>query len=1177
MSNFTEAQQNAINIIDKHITISAGAGSGKTEVLVNRFLHILEQGIKDSRPIRPEQILAFTFTRKAATEMKERIRKALLDKLDTCKPTDKEYYQWQEYVNRLEQCHIGTIDSFCTTVLREHPVEAGIDPSFTVAEEYEQRLLKEQLVQEYIKKSINDRVPAVRLLSDYYGVTNFKRMLEQLRPQSKQVLAHSYEELELTYRASLAPLPELIEELMAKLEQIAELGPETTKNADKLDFYQEILESLEEIKLELDQKESGLLNYYVKGIDLKGCRHEGFKELVKAVRELQGQYLLLLANMAAISKEHRLEDEEPRSLLQCWYEVLQQLELVVAEGLESREIFSFDSILGKALELLKIPAIRKQYHEKFRYLMVDEFQDTNEPQKQLVYLLAGDSDHELSSSASEVKLFVVGDPKQSIYGFRGAEVNVFQELQEDIVAKDGQKINMYDNFRSSKAILETVNTVFAELMQEGSVAFEELKPNIDLDSIEGLEGEADKPEFMAVENFVQGEGTPTALARASEAEAIARKIVWLHHKGYRYYADENYQYQVEEENGERAIGVPYNKINILLSRLTHVGELTSAFRRYNIPYQVLNGRGFYEQQEVLDLLHLFQVLVNHRRNVELLGVLRSPYFGLDDETLTRLYLTKEKGECLWDRMLVYPEGTLEEPQRGLLVRARNLLVELEEAARNLPLATLWTKVKGLLELEAVNSRQEDGQQKLANVKKLEQLAWDFAAKYNGTLGSWQQYIAEWRAAEQRETAANLESNNAVTIMTIHGSKGLSMDTVFLPQLDSKGHSDTRECGYGVLRSESGKVWPALGIKTKVNKVLGNTGILELVKELDKAAESFEATRLLYVAMTRAKFRLYMSGAYKSNSESENWFNKLYDIFSASESGCRVVHITSEEDLPELFDNKPEKQALELQPKMLAPLVGFAQLKQLNFTPSMLESYIFCPRSYYLEYTKKLPRFRDLEAIGQEAKASGKLPAWVIGHLVHRALELFGTEEFQLPEEAYKQALKDENLVGIKGAEKAKAIFDNYIASELFRSIPQQHQREQDIEFIYSEDLRFYGTIDCLYEEEDGFVVIDYKARKAPEEGMAPEGYAYQLAIYKAWVEQNNPGKRVKKAALHFLQEDSIVEVKLEDEAAFEKAVALARTISDEASEESYPCKGTENGCKYCDFAYICPKGSAIIE
>lgn len=1182
MSNFTPAQEKAIKTIDAHVTISAGAGSGKTHVLVTRFLHILEHSLKQGKPVRPEQILAFTFTRKAATEMKERIRASLLKKVEEPGLTDRDKTLWQSYADKLEQCQIGTIDSFCTTVLREHPVEAGIDPSFAVAEEYEQKQLQEELVQNYLKKSIDKATPAVRILSDYYGVTNFLRMLEELRPQSKLLLTHSYEELEQTYLASLQELPQLIARLKTGLEQLVVTGLRAGLKDAQLENIQELQENLEEVKLQLDQEQVDLLNKHLNAIRLSSGKKEeylAYKAVVNQLREEKAQLLLLLANKEAILKDKCLEeDQEPKALLQCWYEVLQQLEAVVTEGFTAREIFSFSSIEEKALELLQLPTIRHGYHEKYRYLMVDEFQDTDELQRRLVYLLCGEEETKLPPSDQGVKLFVVGDPKQSIYGFRGAEVNVFQDIQEEIVRQGGEKIDMYDNFRSTKAVLETVNKVFEPLMSIGSVAFDPLNSNFDINEIAAIKGQGDKPEFLAVESFREGVGTPAALAKASEAEAIARKIAWLHKKGYNYYEGDNFQYRVKEEGGAPVLGVPYNKINILLRTLTNVGAITEALKRYKIPYQVLNGRGFYEQQEVLDLLHLFQVLVNSRRNVELLGILRSPYFGLDDETLTRLFLDKEKEASLWEQLLKFDAVRLVEPQQSLLVRAREILLKLQEAGNTLPLALLWQQVKSLLQIEAVNSRQEDGDQKLANVRKLEQLALDFAAKHNGTLSSWLEQVAAFRAAGQRETAANLESNNAVTIMTIHGSKGLSMDTVFLPQLDARGHSDTREICYGSLE-QAGYRQPALGIKTKVDQVLSNTGILEVVKEVDKESESYEATRLLYVAMTRARFRLYLSGSYKETSQSENWFNQLYDLLeeAGEEMPYRKVHIQGEEDLPEQVDIESEVVAPALQKDMLKPLPGFEVNRLLDFTPSMLESYLFCPRNYYFEYVAKMPRFRVIDLLTPEQRSTGKLPAWVTGKLVHKALELLGTEDYLEPEQAFKQALKEEGVSTINGTEKAKLIFYHYINSDLFRTIPQQHQRELEIEFQFNEELSFRGTIDCLYEEEDGLVIIDYKARRAPEDGQPPVGYAYQLAIYKAWVEQQYPHKPVKKAALHFLQEDCIVEIQLKDPEALRKAAELAKTISDQDREELFPCLGSNFGCRYCDHAYICGQGRAIIE
>ncbi len=1096
MADFTPQQLQAITAIDTNVAVSAGAGSGKTRVLVERFLHILQRGLQQGEHISAGEILAITFTRKAAAEMKERVRRSM-DVLAHTDAANRAF--WQQQLKELERAQITTIHSLCNRLLKENPVEAELDPSFQVADEFEGNKFVSDCLKKYFLTALRTNDADVQRLTAAYGAFGVLRQLQSLLPQLDEIAA--CEDIGAFYRRSIEQEEAVKDELCQLLQELTARRGEV-KTGSQSAQLQRLAENIMQVLDGIRQETADMAPYDTyAGVLAANTR---LKELVKEMRQLREQLELIRADKAALP------------LAECWQRVAAAFADFLQQQRQEGDFLSFDDLENYALNLLQQhPRLCSSYQQKYRYIMVDEFQDTNEKQKRLIYLLCGGDCEKLLGS----RLFVVGDPKQSIYRFRGADVSVFAKVRRDIEASGGSIITLNDNFRTADTILAACNEVFTELLGidvNDDIFFEALNPHIFSQK---------KPELVQLVYSKEQEGE----RRQLEAAAVAERIEALH--------------------GE---GSNYGNIAVLLSAMTRCEVLTAALEARQIPYQVIDGKGFYERQEVLDLLNLLQAVHNKHCSLELAGVLRSPYFGLDDETITQLFL-QEGNTCLWDSLMTADMAAVKKSQQPLLLRAQKVLTMLRRDAALVDLQQLWQRVWQLLEPDAVMALQQNGGAKLANAVKLRRLAGEYSSSKQGTLASWLAYVRELMEAGARETAANLDADDAVTIMTIHKSKGLEFDTVILPMLDARTQSDTTEI----------KFHARLGVGVKAvlaDGSMAESSVLNEIKETDKQLQKEERKRQLYVAMTRAKNRLIMSGTFCADRESkaENWFSSLKSVLADS---SLVEFKTIEADaLPEItaVSEQSELKCIpdEAMLKAAAPLVMYDESGRRMFSATALQTYLYCQRRYFYQQL-------GLPACDEAGGQGGKLPAYITGLIVHMALERYRGDENR----AFQTAADRYAAGSAELAEQAKQLLHNYLASSLYQAIPHDHQREVKFTFAQQE-LLLTGVIDCLAGNEDGsLTIIDYKTGKPPENGSVPRGYVYQLALYKAAAEHLY-GRPVRSAQLHFLQNLSVCEPAT-DAATLREALELCRQISTKAEEADFIC--STDKCSSCPYGYLCPR------
>jgi len=1118
---FTPAQDRAIRCIDTNVAVSAGAGSGKTRVLVQRFLYILSLGMgQPEKKVLPKNVLAVTFTRKAAAEMLERIRKEM--ELRAADSSDSAY--WEEQMKGLSNATVGTIHSFCSSLLRAHPVECGLDPNFIIMEEYDYTDFLKKEIRDTLRSLLHKQDAAASALCREYGS---RSLLEQTQKLLQKGIKFRKGDLLLSYT-----------------EQAEEIRRQALQLRDE--FTEELADSSAPGNRNVLAPNLGRIRDAMLDIDLP--------ENVSFLREIGKKLKKTGKNKDAICTiKDRLETvalysacRKALTLIPFWEEYLLCVQETLGNKKRQQGMLGFDDLEEMALELLEQhPDVLAGCRRRFRYVMVDEFQDTNERQRQLVYLLCGGDKDILK----DTRLFVVGDPKQSIYRFRGADVSVFARVRKEIEETGGESICLNDNFRTVAPVLDFCNKVFPDLMgmnRGQDVFYEALEAHRDSDR---------DPELCV---FHYNSGDSVAANREKEAHWLAQRLQALHKEG-----------------------TAYKDMAVLLQKMTHVSVLTDALREQHVPCAVVDGRGFYDRIEILDMIHLFSFVSNPHDNLNLAGVLRSVYFGLHDEQLTRLLLdladynrNRDVKLSLWDFLL--QSYTVAEKET-LLSRCVLTMKRLLTAGTVLNLPDFCRELQCVLHPEMVLAMQKNGEEQLADIRKFFRMADAFAAEKNGTVRDFGLHLLQMKEEDVREAAADVQTDDAVLLMTVHKSKGLEFPVVAIPFMDARGQANT----------DTSDWLPDMGLGISVRDdegLLSASSVLKSIKETDKEKEQEEKIRLLYVAMTRARDRLIMSGGLadtKGNSSSSHWMRVLLDVLPEGYEGILRTDIAADampggQDAVKPAAEIPELSAgeFELALQNIRPLDSYGGSSLTWFSASSLQEYAYCQRRYYYQAIEEIP------ALESQVTHGDKLPAAALGSLVHEVLEKYAkwrmAHQYREEEEVwrgfYRESAEELTYGRPAIAGEVETLLQGYLRSELYQAF-SVHQKYAEYGFQLpllqhgGHTFTITGFIDGIAEMPDGSLqLVDYKSGQVTQDGAVSRGYAWQLALYKMAAETLLQ-KPVKTAALHFIRNCS--EWKLPDEDYRQEIAQLCSEIADKKEESDFNVN--TNHCDNCPFSYMCRK------
>jgi ATP-dependent helicase/nuclease subunit A len=1019
------------------VFVSAGAGTGKTTVLVERFVKaVCERGLD------VDSLLVITYTERAAGELRSRIR-ARLGELGR-----------DDLARALDGAWISTIHGFCLRLLKSHPFAAGIDPRFRVLDESQSRVLQSEAFEAALEEFLSDDEDERSILLSTYGARALRRMLtgvyETLRAAGRPLV------LELGTRPSLAERIEELREAARCLVDETEAGETARATAARA------LELLEERTLPerlLDLTE----------LKARGERAATYEEARRGVEQAA------LDELAA----------RDRDLLQ---ELLGAFERAYRAAKERESALDFEDLQLLARDLLRENAeVRERESWRFRSIMVDEFQDTNRLQCELVDLLA--------EGADDKEIFFVGDEFQSIYGFRHADVHVFRERREHASGV----LALTQNYRSRPEVLGAINHLFSAEFGE------------DFQRLEAAGRFADPAFETPVELLVTDKssyaGTDVHWRRA-EARHIARRVQELIQEGV----------------------APAGEIVLLFAAGTDAEWYEEELRHLGIPTYRATGRGYFGQQQVVDLLSYLRLLHNRYDDEALVTVLASPLVGVSNDALVLLRRAAPKRPLF----LPFEKGLPSELAAHDVQLFRAFHQRFERLARMAPRLSLERLLEAIIsehDYDLAALAQWDGRRRYANMRKLARLARSYEELRGPDIEGFVRFVREQEAvgARELEAVAEEEDGDAVRLLTIHSAKGLEFKVVVVADA---GRDRAAPSPDEILCLPDGR----FGFRVADPATGERRGAFEYdaVREAEREEGKAERLRLYYVAMTRAIDRLIVSGAIdpEKRADAETPIGWVLDRLEAREldeaehgtvelvrDGARLL-VRVDRYRPEpLSVLEPEALGREGQLELFAgedvPLLPppAPRLPELSTVPepplhhvrSLSYSAIaLFGRCSYRYYAERVVGMRPSDARGSIPGQSG-LAATEIGDAVHVLLEHgVGASEVQDSVLARYPAATEEDLARI--GELVQAWYESPFA----RRLGQLKRPRPELAFAFEHDgVLLHGRFDVYAASDGRALVVDYKTNRleelTPEEALeddyALQRLVYALAAFRAGAEE----------------------------------------------------------------------------
>ncbi len=1053
---WTREQLAAIERRQGDLLLDAGAGSGKTSVLVERFVRtVLEDGV----PV--EAILTITFTEKAAAEMRDRIRSRL------------RVLGADAAARATEGAFISTIHGFCARALRTHALAAGIDPLFAVLDGPDAEALADAAFDEALEDLAQNAPGGVDLIAGYSpgmlrsGIIathaelrsrgELEPALPPLRPLDEDELPAARDEL-LDAAAVVA----------GELGQVANPSTRVQQAIERLDRCIERLSGTD------DAPWPGSLNaFYLPGGNGAALTTEACAAYGEALSRMRAASERVWADSA-----HGLLDELLRAF---------------GAGYERRKrqesALDFEDLELLTRELLRSNAeLRERYRTRFERIMVDELQDTNAVQLELIELLARDN------------LFTVGDAQQSIYAFRHADVELF-ERRGARLEQVGARATLQTNFRSRPEILDVLNAAFQEQLGDH---FRPLAPGraevssaVDDPRVELLV--ADKGADWAIE----GVASPWRIA---EARILAARVGEL-----------------------LAGGASAREIVVLTRATTDLRAYERALEERGIPTYVIGGRGYWSHPQVVDVISYLRALANPRDEEAVYTVVASPMVAASvDALVTVAAAARSSGRDPW-WVLREPDGRLDElaaEDAAKLAEFARWFAGEREAVVRCGIEQLIDRVMALTGYDLAVLAMPGGQRRLANVRKLMRLAREHEASEGGELRGFLDQITaragEWSRAGKHESEAPVEGEalDAVRLMTIHRAKGLEFEIVCVADL-----------GRGPRwRAELMRV----GRDGRFGLRLGKPGTAKRELALDyrelgdeqAQADAREERRLFYVAMTRARERLVLSGAAKLDQWPVDgggpiaWIGPavlgevqgpIEQVTGVTDGGVRFQFVREAGALVDPLprgaaqDRPVQRSAGATAPEPPPPADPVPPVAALSY--SSLGEYKRCAYRFYAERVLGLPPVDDRERASEPAVVPGLAPT-DRGVLVHELLERLDFRRPVRPTNALIEAARERaglpEPVRDADAQEIAGLVERFGSTELCARLARATHVAREERFAFplaggAGEVLIVGAMDVFAREPDGRVlVVDYKSDRlegADPAELADAAYGTQRLVY----------------------------------------------------------------------------------
>lgn len=1114
MNKLTDYQKSALRY-DKHISLTANAGSGKTTVLTNRFIEIL---IRENISIN--NIVAITFTEKAASELYSKIAKGFDERIKEATGNQKNRL---EYLRRsLVSAKISTIHSFCIDILKDYSPLAGIDANFSPIDARLADDLLDQSIDEVLRTELNLDSKFIKKMMRIFGtrfqvVSKIKELFHKRKSTEElidKLYSNEISDIAEWFRRQFEDsfehhFGETVNNLISNINVLNSTAADEKEN--------QLQKDCSKILSEISEEDS-LINKFSKVNQIAELILTSSKKLKKrgyisAKTYSANEEIIIQINKAfeklkdiVITKDYNEINfglaEFGKQLIDFYQEINKRYSYKKYQ----LSYLDFEDLLLLTQKLLTNRDVKNALSEKYKYIMIDEYQDTNEIQYKIFMPIL----NHLKSG----NLFVVGDEKQSIYMFREAEVEIFNKTKNEIkkIESDESILNLPHSFRLAPNIALFTNVLFGKLFGEVTSEFNEVQYS-------DLICAYNKPNKGNIDFLICTDEDE------SEADLLAQKILSL------------------INNSEQ--GYKLSDVTILCSRRKNFSELERSFVKYNIPYNIVGGKGFYQQQLVLDIYNYLSFIINPKNDTALATILRGPFFSLSDTELLKISLN--------DKETLFQKLSYLENYKDIV----NLLISHISFAKKLSPSELIRKISADTGIWNYAASKPDGEQEIANLEKLIQKAIHINAQGFSTMYDFVLYLNKAINTQEDEGFAELDSSeNAVKIMTIHQSKGLEFKIVVLFKTNQTRIDESLKAKDIIVDKNYG-ILTKLPLNDNYFEEYQQAPVIGIYNYLQNKKADAEFKRLLYVAVTRAEEYLIISTELKRENFNKNSFAEM--IFNTLGFSCEHKSISVSDNLIfiQLVDDKYEliSKPLELtinienrieELKIEGLILPQDVVKNFNIhiekvnslekneiiSASKISLFLNCPRKYQLTYefgygelTKHFYNDEELEFSYREDELRnfGSL----VGSISHSVLE-----QNSKPEDISNIVLnciqREESILELSYAEQQLLLEEitnlltNYYESASYKLISNYNNFKNEIEFYKKEnDYYLYGIIDKLIKTKDRIIIVDYKSDKISKSNLKEksETYLNQLLFYSYIILNKYPEVQKFELKLIFLRDD----------------------------------------------------------
>lgn len=1069
MKELTPQQKETLEF-QKHISLTANAGSGKTFVLSKRYVEVY---LKNN--ISVEQIVAITFTDKAAGELKRRISNEVENSLAFESELSLKL-KLEKLRRELVFANISTIHSFCIRILKEYALIAGIDAGFTPIDQQTSNELIELAVEEAIQRAIKnpDEENKLKYLIRLFGSKNiFRTILEKAIHQRKiidrlgKALYHLDEtEIAQYFRKEFNDCFEnsFKEKIHAVRSAIKKINDHVNGFGKSNKLCEEIGELLSDGNWTSTEKIisacGGLKNLLLTSTNT--VRNRGYLSKDRGIFDAEISDIEFLfeeiANILFSDFSGRSEQELAR-FGKNFLALFSSVDELYSSKKTQRGYLDFEDILLLTRQIIQNESVRNSLGSNYKFIMIDEYQDTNELQYEIFMPLLDD----LKSG----NLFVVGDEKQSIYMFRQAELEVFNKTKNEIVhgASPGKVLNLPHSFRMTGKLVLFTNKLFAKLFSNPAIEFNEVEHSNLVCAKQTDEDGSVSIIISDTENEV------------SEAELTVRKILHL----------------LDTDSM-----MTFKDIAILCRKRDSFYELEQELVKYRVPFSIYGGKGFYQRQTIYDLYNYLSFLINPKDDTSLLGILRSPFFNLSD---TKIYLiASNDGNSFFNKLE-------QESEKDKTVR--RIFEQLNENIKLTYHTEIYSLIRKLL-LESnywtLLASSQNASQEIANIEKLLSLARGYSMKGFKTLYDFTLALKEAIEGYEDEGQAQIaQDENTVKLMTIHQAKGLEFGAVIIYSANQRGQED-------YIRSKSLSIDKRFGLLTKVP--VDSDYFVEYSIPPIAAFYNYsihrknraELKRLLYVAVTRAIKHLIFTASIQNEKVNNGSFFQLLNeglrndftgdsIYLADEvefmkyedDNYKFYHqgvdltISIERDIPEIIlQTGITKPKIDTKNEFIEKLTDVPKHEIISATK--ISMFAQCPVKYQLTYELGYSPIMNLIKItpdqfefhsGEDEEI--KRYAQLRGKLIHEILRLDIGEE-QIEEYILKKLEGEDSVLNVEMLVKSiKRDLSNYYFSLIYTKLKSYPDYRNEFEVYCKEgDYFLYGIIDKLIYDGNKLLIIDYK-------------------------------------------------------------------------------------------------------